>query len=65
MSDTLETIANTILAYIGITNEIASCDLTIFNQNYNNPSKREKTLHQLSIKNDLTIEARLRWIGGR
>ncbi|CAD8175020.1 unnamed protein product [Paramecium pentaurelia] len=63
-NDKLENLADAVLAYLGVTKEIASCDLIIFDQNYNHPTKREKTLHQLSIKSEVTVDARLRWIGG-
>ncbi|CAK80947.1 unnamed protein product (macronuclear) [Paramecium tetraurelia] len=62
--DRLEDLADAVLAYLGASKQWAACDLVIYGQNYNTGAKREKTLQQLSIKSDATIEARLRWIGG-
>ncbi|CAD8180148.1 unnamed protein product [Paramecium octaurelia] len=62
--DILEDLADAVLAYLGASKQWAACDLYISGQSYNTGPKREKTLTQLSIKSNATIEARLRWIGG-
>ncbi|CAD8078881.1 unnamed protein product [Paramecium sonneborni] len=65
-SNTLEDIASSILAYCQLPKDlnIATADLFIFNQPYNDQIKRGKTLTELQIKDNLTIEAKIRWIGG-
>ncbi|CAD8204170.1 unnamed protein product [Paramecium octaurelia] len=62
--DLLEDVGDAVLSYLGVLKEAASCDLVIYGQNYNSPEKRLKSLLQLSIKSNTTIDARLRWIGG-
>ncbi|CAK61159.1 unnamed protein product (macronuclear) [Paramecium tetraurelia] len=63
-NDLLEDVATAVLSYLGVAKEAASCDLIIFGQTYNSPEKRQKSLLQLSIQSNTTIDARLRWIGG-
>ncbi|CAD8062497.1 unnamed protein product [Paramecium primaurelia] len=44
-------------------NDVATVDLFIFNQPYNNQIKRFQTFSELNIKNNTTIIAKIRWQG--
>ncbi|CAD8073902.1 unnamed protein product [Paramecium sonneborni] len=64
-NNSLEELAQSILAYCQLSNlNVATVDLFLFNQPYNDKIKRQKTLKELQLKSDITIEAKIRWIGG-
>ncbi|CAD8073903.1 unnamed protein product [Paramecium sonneborni] len=65
-NNSLEELAQSILAYCQLSNyqNIATVDLLIQNQPYNDSVKRGKSLFLLQIKNNCTIEAKIRWFGG-
>ncbi|CAD8160768.1 unnamed protein product [Paramecium pentaurelia] len=65
-SDIIQSVAQATLSYCQLSDqqEVAAVDLFIFGQPYNDKIKRFKSFSDLQIKNNTTIEARIRWIGG-
>ncbi|CAD8156505.1 unnamed protein product [Paramecium octaurelia] len=65
-SDTLEDVANAVSQYCVVekNGKTTAVDLFIFGQPFNDKIKRGKSISDLQLKDNLTIEAKIRWIGG-
>ncbi|CAD8062499.1 unnamed protein product [Paramecium primaurelia] len=65
-NDVIQSVAQATLSYCQLSDQqdVAAVDLFIFGQPYNDKIKRFKSFSDLQIKNNTTIEARIRWIGG-
>ncbi|CAK79921.1 unnamed protein product (macronuclear) [Paramecium tetraurelia] len=60
-NDLVEDVKNAVFSILGLEKEEVCCDISIFGQSISS-QKRQRSLLQLSIKSNTTIEARLRWI---
>ncbi|CAK71927.1 unnamed protein product (macronuclear) [Paramecium tetraurelia] len=65
-NNTLDDVANTVQQYcaLEIDNKTTAIDIFIFGQPYNDKVKRGKPMSDLQLKDNLTIDAKIRWIGG-